>query len=295
MIHNRCLDRSSIYRDSAKKHGIDATFVDFRDLNNIKANMKPNTKVVWLESATNPLMRVFDIKAIADMVHSIKKDTLVIVDNTFLTSYFLRPLTLGVDIVLYSLSKFMSGHSDVIMGALTTNSEDIYNRLKYLQNGLGCVPSPFDCYLVQRSLKTLEIRMKRHFKNALCIAKFLESRKEVERVIHPGLTSHPEHALAIKQASGHSGMVAFYIKNADFDKCQRFMKQCKMIKIAAGLGDVESTITIPAVMSSWPLPPEDRLKLKITNNLIRFSVGLEDPEDLINDLNQAFSSLECAT
>lgn len=285
--------RFDLNSDSAKKHGIDATFVDFRDLDIVKDNIKSNTKVVWMESVTNPLLRVFDIKAIADMAHNIKSDILVIVDNTFLTSYFLRPLTLGVDIVLYSLSKFMSGHSDVVMGALTTNNEEIYKRLKFLQNGSGCVPSPFDCYLVQRSLKTLELRMTRHFKNSMSIAKFLETHKGVERVIHPGLMSHAEHALAIKQTSGHSGMVAFYIKSTDLEKSMEFLKKLRMIKVAAGLGDIESTITIPAVMSSWPLPAEDRLKLEITYKLIRLSVGLEDAEDLINDLNQALSCLEC--
>lgn len=266
--------------------------MDFRDLSNVKDNIKANTKVVWIESASNPLLRVFDIKSIADIAHSIKSDILVIVDNTFLTSYFLRPLSLGADIVLYSLSKFMSGHSDLIMGALTTNNEEMYKRLKFLQNGAGCVPSPFDCYLVQRSLKTLEIRMMKHFKNGLSVAKFLESHKMVEKVIHPGLQSHPEHRLAIKQASGHSGMVVFYIKNADLDKSMEFLKKLKMIKVAAGLGDIESSITIPMVMSSWPLPVEDRLALEITNNLIRLSVGLEDAEDLINDLHQALSCID---
>lgn len=186
----------------------------------------------------------------------------------------------------------MSGHSDVVMGALTTNNDDVYKRLKILQNGSGCVPSPFDCYLVQRSLKTLEMRMLKHFKNALSCAKFLQSHKRVEKVIHPGLASHSEHELATKQASGHSGMIAFYIKDADLDKSLEFLKKLKMIKVAAGLGDIESTITIPAVMSSWPLPEKDRLALEITNNLIRLSVGLEDAEDLINDLNQALADVE---
>ncbi|XP_063705317.1 putative cystathionine gamma-lyase 2 [Culicoides brevitarsis] len=278
-----------LFTNSAKNHGIDATFIDFRDILTIRANLRPSTKVVWMESATNPLLRVFDIKAIIEAVHQFNSNILVIVDNTFLTSYFLRPLTLGVDIVLYSLSKFMSGHSDVVMGALTTNNEDLYKRLKFLQNGAGCVPSPFDCYLVQRSLKTLEIRMKRHFRNAISVAKFLESHKNVEKVIHPALKSHPEHELATKQASGHSGMIAFYVKNANLEATMNCLKKLKMIKVAAGLGDIESTITIPSVMSSWPLPPEDRLKLGITDNLIRLSVGLEDPEDLLNDLNEALN------
>lgn len=258
-------------------------------MTNIKNNIKSNTKVVWLESATNPLLRVFDIKSIADLVHSINSNILVIVDNTFLTSYFLRPLSLGVDIVLYSLSKFMSGHSDVVMGALTTNNEELFKRLKFIQNGSGTVPSPFDCYLVQRSLKTLEIRMLKHFKNSLSIANFLENHPKIEKVIHPGLTSHPEHELATRQASGHSGMVAFYLKTLNLEESLEFIKKLKMIKSAAGLGDIESTITIPAYMSSWPLPAEDRIALKITHNLVRLSVGLEDPEDLINDLNQALS------
>uniref|UniRef100_A0A336LVE5 cystathionine gamma-lyase n=1 Tax=Culicoides sonorensis TaxID=179676 RepID=A0A336LVE5_CULSO len=281
-----------LFTDSAKNHGIEASFMDFRDISAIHSKIKANTKVIWIESATNPLLRIPDIKSIADMAHSVRSDILVIVDNTFLTSYFLRPLSLGADIVLYSLSKFMSGHSDCIMGALTMNNDDLYKRLKYLQNGGGAVPSPFDCYLVQRSLKTLDIRMMKHFKNALCIAKFLEAHKMIQKVIHPGLKSHPEHVLAIQQASGHSGMVAFYIKCHDQNTSIEFLKKFKMIKQAAGLGDIESTITLPAFMSSWPLPAEDRLKLEITHNLVRLSVGLEDPEDLINDLYQALLWLE---
>lgn len=231
--------------DAAKKHGIDTNFIDFRDLNLLTDSIKPNTKVVWIESATNPLLRIFDIEAIASLVHHIRKDILVIVDNTFLTSFFMQPLNLGVDLVLYSLSKFMSGHSDLICGALTMNDEKLYKRLKYLQNGLGCVPSPSDCYLVQRSLKTLDLRMMKHFKNGMIVAKFLEQHPAVEKVYHPGLKSHEQHELAIRQSSGHSGMIAFYLKGADLKKSEQILARTRLITIAAGLGDIESTITIP--------------------------------------------------
>lgn len=211
----------------------------------MKRSIKLNTKVVWIESATNPLLRIFDIEKISKLVHEIRKDIILVVDNTFLTSYFLKPLSLGADIVLYSLSKFMSGHSDLISGSLTMNDDALYKRLKLLQNSLGCVPSPSDCYLVQRSLKTLDLRMMKHFRNGLIVAKFLEQHPQVEKVIHPGLKSHSEHELAVKQFHGHSGMIAFYIRGADLKKSEEILAKLKMITIAAGLGDIESTITLP--------------------------------------------------
>lgn len=186
----------------------------------------------------------------------------------------------------------MSGHSDVILGALTMNNEVLYNRLKYLQNGAGIVPSPFDCYLVQRSLKTLGLRMMAYFKNGIYVAKFLEMHPAVAKVYHPGFFSHPNHAIAIKQASGHSGMIAFYIKDADVELSKKVLFRLKLIKVAAGLGDIESTITLPSIMASSPIPPGDREKLEITDNLVRLSVGLEDVEDVIDDLRQALSIID---
>lgn len=267
--------------------GITSNFVDFRDLELFKLSLKKETKLVWLESASNPLLRVPDIKAISDIAHTFNPEILVLVDNTFLTPYFVRPLNFGADLVLYSLSKFTSGHGDLISGALTMNNEKLFHRLRQLQASAGIVPSPFDCYLAQRSLKTLDLRMMKHFRNGLSVAKFLEAHPNVEKVLHPGLESHPEHYLAAQQFSGHSGMIAFYIRNADLTRAKEVLGKLKMISMAAGLGDIESTITIPYIMSSSPLPKEDLVKLEITPNLIRLSIGCEDPEDLIEDLNQA--------
>lgn len=274
-------------RDQAANLGISSDFVDFRDLELFKSSLKPSTRIVWLESATNPLLRIFDIQRISAIAHDYNSAILVIVDNTFLTSYFQRPLAFGADIVLYSLSKFMSGHGDLITGALTMNDDKVHARLRQLQNSGGVVPSPFDCYLAQRSLKTLDMRMMKHFRNGLSVAKFLEAHPKIERVRHPGLESHPEHELAIRQASGHSGMIAFYLKNFNLQETKAFCGRLKLISVACGLGDIESTITIPFLLSSSPLPQQDLVKLEITENLIRLSLGCEDPEDLIDDLNQA--------
>jgi len=270
-----------------KTRGIEYDTVDFTDLNNVKSGIKNNTKIIWMESLTNPLLYVLDIEEICKIAHS-HPNVIVVVDNTFLTSYYQRPLELGADICLYSVSKYMNGHSDVIMGAIVINDDKLYDRLKYVQKIYGAVPSPFDCYQVKRSLNTLAIRMERHGKSAFKIAEFLSNHSAIEKILHPGLSSHPHHLLALKQSYGHSGMIAFYVKGG-CDSAKKFLKSMKVISLCGSLGGSESVASIPAFMSAGPMTSEQRKNLGITNNLVRLSVGLEDVNDLIRDLDCALN------
>lgn len=278
-----------LLRQVAMKMGIDVDFVDTTDLQKVEAAVKPNTKLFWLETPTNPLLKVSDIEAICKIAHKFP-GVVVVVDNTFLSAYLQRPLDLGADVVMYSLTKYMNGHSDVIMGAAIMNDEALYDRLKFLQNAAGIVPSPFDCYLVNRSLKTLSLRMERHKSNSLAVAKFLEAHSKVERVLHPGLPSHPQHELAKKQTYGHSGIMSFYIKGG-LDESSAFLKALQVFTLAESLGGYESLAELPSVMTHASVPAEQRAVLGITDGLVRISVGLEDVEDLIVDLKQALEKV----
>uniref|UniRef100_A0A336LW77 cystathionine gamma-lyase n=1 Tax=Culicoides sonorensis TaxID=179676 RepID=A0A336LW77_CULSO len=275
----------------AKNMGIEYSFIDLRDLELVRKSIKPNTAMVFFDTPTNPLMRVFDIKALSELIHGIRSDIVIVADNTFLTPYFMHPLELGADIALYSLSKYLNGHADVVMGAITTNNDALYTKLKSLQKVAGVVPSPFDCYMALRGMNTLPIRMEQHFRNGLIVAKFLEQHPSIEKVLHPGLESHTEHELAIKQATGHSGMLSFYLKNADLKKSKEFLSNLKMIRIAGSLGNLKSSINIAALIASRAMPIEEKEALGITNNLLRLSVGAEDPEDIVEDLNQALKQI----
>ncbi|KAK2578023.1 hypothetical protein KPH14_008442 [Odynerus spinipes] len=268
------------------KQNIEVSFVDMTDTTNVLAALKPNTKMVWLETPTNPLLKLADIKGITDALKSKRSDIIFIVDNTFLTCYFQKPLDLGADLVVYSLTKYMNGHSDIIMGAAITNRDDIATQIRFLQNAMGIIPSPFDCAMVNRSLKTLELRMKQHMKNGLAVAKFLEKHPLVEKVFHPYLPSHPQHQLALKQATGHSGMVSFYIKG----NASKFLTALKIFSLAESLGGYESLAELPSVMTHASVPEAVRDELGITDQLIRLSVGLETEEDLLADLNQALEA-----
>lgn len=297
-----------LFRNLAVNMGIEVTFVDMTDLKNLEKAIKPNLKLVWLETPTNPIMKVIDIKGVADIVHSTSKASLV-VDNTFLSAYFQRPLDLGADIVMYSLTKYMNGHSDgklnkygyhssiqcviisVVMGSIATNNEEIHDKLRYYQNATGIVPSPFDCYLVNRSLKTLSLRMERHFKNAMAVAKWMELHPKIDRVIHPGLPSHPQHELSLSQTFGHSGMISFYIRDSNLEKSTKFLQALRVFTLAESLGGYESLAELPSVMTHASVPQDQRDILGINDSLIRISVGLEDIHDLINDLDQAFASI----
>lgn len=275
------------FNKAAACMNVETTFVDASEFSSIEKAIRSNTKLVWLESPTNPLLKVMDIKKIAEITH--KKGILLAVDNTFLTSYFQRPLSFGADLVVYSLTKYMNGHSDVIMGAVTTNNEDVHTRLRFLQNTLGIVPSPFDCYLVNRSVKTLHIRMREHMKNGLEVALYLEKHPLVEKVVHPGLPSHPQHELAKNQCYGHSGILSFYIKGG-LNESSAFLKALKVFTLAESLGGYESLAELPSVMTHASIPREEREKTGVTDNLVRLSVGLESSEDLIADLDQALKA-----
>ncbi|KAK7863819.1 hypothetical protein R5R35_003308 [Gryllus longicercus] len=274
----------------AERLNIKTTFVDGRDPQNVENAITKDTKIVWLETPTNPLLKVIDIAKVCDLVHK-HKGVIVVVDNTFLSAYFQRPLNLRADVTMYSLTKYMNGHTDCIMGSISTNNEDIYEKLKFLQNAIGVVPSPFDCFLVYRSLKTLAVRMEQHMKNSLAIGQYLETHPLVEKVIHPGLPSHPQHSLLKKQCYGYSGMVSFYLKGG-LEESKVFLSSLKLITLAESLGGYESLAELPSLMTHASIPPEERAKYGITDNLIRMSVGLESVEDLTADIDQAFQAVK---
>ncbi|XP_052818903.1 cystathionine gamma-lyase-like [Mya arenaria] len=279
-----------MFRQCTSRMGIDISMVDCTNLSNVEAAIKPNTKMVWIETPTNPTMRIVDIAGVVEIVRKkATKDCFVVVDNTFMSSYFQRPLDLGADIVFHSLTKYMNGHSDTVMGCACTNSDDLHEKLRFLQNAIGPVPSPFDSFLVNRGLKTLHIRMKEHMKNGLAVANFLEADPRVEKVIHPGLKSHPQYELAKKQMIGYSGMVSFYIKGG-LDQASTFLKNLKVFTLAESLGGFESLAELPSIMTHASVPPEDRVKLGISDNLIRLSVGIEDEQDLVKDVEQALKA-----
>jgi cystathionine gamma-lyase len=280
-----------LFRNLAVKMGISVDFVDGTNPKAFEAALKPNTKMVWIETPTNPTLKVIDIKAIAEIVHKKTPDAFLVVDNTFLSAYLQRPLDLGADIVMYSLTKYMNGHSDVVMGSISTNNEELYEKLKFLQNATGIVPSPFDCYLVNRSLKTLSLRMERHGKSSMAVAKFLESHPKVRKVLHPGLPSHPQHNIAKKQCFGHSGIMSFYLADANLDKSTKFLQSLKIFTLAESLGGYESLAELPSVMTHASVPEDQRKELGIDDGLIRLSVGLEDQSDLVNDLKQALDAI----
>ncbi|XP_071484414.1 cystathionine gamma-lyase-like [Diadema antillarum] len=267
------------------KFGVETTFVDARYPERVAAAMRPNTKIVWLETPTNPTLKVVDIKAVSDIAHR-QPGVAVVTDNTFSSSYFQRPLDHGADIVLYSATKYMNGHSDVVMGLVACNDEDIFKKLHFQLYAGGSVPSPFDCFLVNRGLKTLHVRMKQHYKNGLAVAKALESNPRVRKVIYPGLPSHPQYEVFKRQMKGFGGMVTFYLKG-DLENSKVFLKSLKVFTLAESLGGYESLAELPGVMTHASVPPEQRKELGIDNSLIRLSVGLEDVEDLIQDLEQA--------
>ncbi|GLV32850.1 Cystathionine gamma-lyase [Carabus blaptoides fortunei] len=269
------------------RFGIESSFVDTIDTKNIVAAIKSNTKLIWIETPTNPTLKVNDIKAISEICK--KHKIILVVDNSFLTSYFQRPLELGADMVIYSLTKYMNGHSDIVMGAVVTNDEDLHAQLRFLQNAMGIVPSPFDCSQVNRSLKTLGLRMRQHNQNGVAISKYLESHPNVIKVLNPGLPSHPHYERFKKQCSGHSGMITFFIKGG-MEESKKFLKALKVFTLAESLGGFESLAELPCVMTHASVPPEQRKTLGITDNLIRLSVGLEDSEDLIADLQQALKA-----
>lgn len=264
-----------------RRFGIEFTYVDARNLEALEAEVKENTKLVWIESPTNPLLRLADIKAIAGITR--KHGLTFVVDNTFATPYLQKPLCLGADIVIHSTTKYISGHSDVIGGAVITDRDDLYEDLQFNHNAVGAVPGPFDCFLVLRGLKTLSARIREHQRNATAIAEYLDRHPAVEAVYYPGLSSHPQYDLAKKQMRGPGGVVSCVLKGG-YEAAAHVVKHTKLFQLAESLGGVKSLICQPASMTHKPIPKEIREKSGIVDGLIRLSVGLEETEDLIKDL-----------
>jgi cystathionine beta-lyase/cystathionine gamma-synthase len=272
-----------LYELNMKNYGLDFTWVDSTDLKNVENAIRPNTKMIYVETPTNPMLNLTDLKSVTELA---KKNNLISVcDNTFMSPYFQNPLTFGIDIVLHSTTKYLNGHSDIIGGMLVTSDEKIHERIRYIQNAAGGVPSPFDCWLVLRSTKTLAVRMKQHEENANTFAKFLSESGYAKKVIYPGLKNHPQHELAKKQMRGFGGMVS-----ADFgslEAAKKVLNNVKIFTLAESLGGVESLISHPASMTHASVPKEERDNMGLTESLVRFSVGIEDIEDLIADVEQA--------
>lgn len=271
-----------------RNFGVDFTFIEGTELSDFEAAARPETRLIWLETPTNPLLRVADIEGVAKIAHEHK--ALLVVDNTFATPYLQQPLNLEADIVIHSTTKYLGGHSDLIGGAAIMSNDDLYEKVHFSQNTGGGVPGPMDCWLVLRGIKTLPVRMEKHCSNAQKIAEFLSGHKKIQKVIYPGLVSHPQHQLARKQMKGFGGMVSFLLKGG-LGSCQRFLKNVSIFAAAEGLGGVESMVEHPASMTHVSVPKEERERMGITDSLIRVSVGIEDVEDLITDL---FNALEHA-
>jgi cystathionine gamma-lyase len=275
--------------DKVLKHdGMDFSFVDLTHPDNFAKAIKPNTKMVWIETPTNPTLKLADIKKIAALAK--QKGILTVVDNTFMSPYFQNPLKLGADIVVHSVTKYIGGHSDVVGGAAITSSQVIAEKLAFLSNSMGAVMGAFDAFVCLRSLKTLPLRMQAHQNNAMKIAEYLEANPKVLKVIYPGLKSHPQHALAKEQMSGFSGVITFYIKGG-LAAARTLLENVSLFSLAESLGGVESLIEHPAIMTHASVPAETRKTLGIDDALIRVSVGVEDVEDLLSDLKNAFDQV----
>ena len=271
-----------------EKYNVAVSLVDATQPSLVEEAIQPNTKFIWLETPTNPLLKVCDIAAISEIAH--RHHLLVIVDNTFLSPYFQNPAVLGADIVVHSITKYIAGHSDVIGGAIMLNDDQLHEKLKFNQNALGVVPSPFDCYLVLRGLKTLSLRMEKHQSNALAIAEYLEKHPKVDKVYYPGLKSHPQYPLNVKQAKGFGGMISFEIKGGE-KEAVTFLESLELFALAESLGGVESLIEHPALMTHSSITQEEREAAGIKDSLIRVSIGVEDKADLIGDLEHAFGKI----
>lgn len=265
--------------------GIKFKFISMDDAANVEEHITPNTKLIWAETPTNPLLNIIDIKAVAQIAK--KHNILLAVDNTFATPYLQTPLDMGADIVMHSLTKYMAGHSDVVMGALIVNDTDLAQRLTFIQNACGATPGPQDSFLLLRGLKTLHIRMQRHCENAKAIAEYLASHPKVDKVYWPGFETHKNHQIAKSQMRDFGGIVSFTLKGDNMEEATRLMENLHVFSLAESLGGVESLCTHPASMTHASIPQEERLKNGLKDTLIRLSVGIEDAEDLIEDLERA--------
>jgi cystathionine gamma-lyase len=264
--------------------GLEFSYVDMSDASQVAGALRDNTRMLWIETPSNPLLKLVDLEAVSAAAKG--RDILVVCDNTFATPYLQRPLEFGCDIVMHSATKFLNGHSDMVGGILATADAALAERLAYLQNSIGAVAGPFDSFLALRGLKTLDVRMERHCRSAAVIAEWLENDARVERVLYPGLASHPQRELARRQMADYGGIVTFFIKGELAD-ARRFLERCEVFSLAESLGGVESLVDHPAIMTHASVPESERAKLGISDQLIRLSVGIEALDDLIADLDQA--------
>jgi cystathionine beta-lyase/cystathionine gamma-synthase len=270
-----------------RHYGVEFTYVNTSNLSDVTPAIRPNTRMVFIETPTNPIMSITDIRGVSAIAH--QSGCRVVVDNTFMTPYFQLPLELGADIVIHSTTKYLNGHSDSVGGVVVLKRQDDAERLQFIQNAAGAILSPFDSWLVMRGIKTLPIRMEAHNSNGMAVANFLANKKEVKKIYYPGLPNHPGHELAKNQMSGFGGMIAIDLGSLDLAK--RFLERVKLCSLGESLGGVETLISHPATMTHASVPAEERQRLGITDGLVRLSVGIEDVEDLIADLEKAFGTL----
>jgi cystathionine gamma-lyase/cystathionine beta-lyase/cystathionine gamma-lyase/homocysteine desulfhydrase len=271
--------------DKIVRHfGIDFTYVNTANVSQVQASIRPNTRMLFIETPTNPIMAITDIRRISEIAH--RMDCRVVVDNTFMSPYFQRPIEFGADIVVHSTTKYLNGHSDSVGGMVVLKRKEDAERLQFIQNAAGAILSPFDSWLVLRGIKTLPVRMEAHNLNGMTIAKYLSKKKQVKKIHYPGLPDHPGHALAKKQMSGFGGMLSFEL--GSLDRAKTFLGRVRLCSLAESLGGVETLISHPATMTHASVPMQERTRLGITDGLVRMSVGIEDVEDLIADLERAF-------
>jgi cystathionine gamma-lyase len=276
-----------MHRVRQRSAGLKVSLADFTDLAAVEAAIQPETRMLWIETPTNPLLKVVDLEAIVALAK--RKGLLTVADNTFCSPYLQRPLELGVDIVVHSTTKYLNGHSDMVGGVAVVREEgEILDQLKFLQNAVGAISGPFDSFLALRGIKTLALRMERHSENGMKIARWLEGRNDVRRVIYPGLASHPQHEIAKRQMSAFGGMISVEL-DRDLAGTKRFLERTQLFALAESLGGVESLIEHPALMTHGSIPPEQRAAIGISDSLVRLSCGIEDADDLIGDLDRALA------
>lgn len=278
-----------LFRQVFEPYGIEFSFVDMTNLDDVRNSIKESTKLVWIETPTNPLLRVIDIEAVADVIKE-KSNALTAVDNTFASPYLQQPLLLGADVVMHSTTKYLGGHSDVIGGAVASSNKEFMEKIRFQVKTSGGVPGPMDCYLVLRGIKTLHLRVQRSVENAKAVVDMLTSHPDVDHVFYPGLKSHAQHKVAAKQMKDFGAMASFRLKDDTIEKATHVMSNTKIFTLAESLGGVESLISHPASMTHGSIPKEVREKVGVTDSLIRLSIGVEDAEDLVEDLKQAIES-----
>ena len=277
-----------LFRKLYSQYNINFVFIDMTNEQELEKHLTQGTSLVWIETPTNPTLKIIDIEKICNKAKALSAIT--VVDNTFSSPMFQNPLELGANVVLHSMTKYIGGHTDIVGGALMVNDKALYDKLAFVQMAVGAIPSPFECFLLSRSIKTLAVRMAQHEKTALEVAKYLEHNEKCRNVRYPGLESHPQHALAKKQMSGFSGIISFEVQG-NYEQIKKFLAELKIIILAESLGGVESLINHPEKMTHASVPEKDRERLGIHQNLLRLSVGIEDPNDLIADLKQALKKI----